>query len=131
MDVNSFYGTRTMVQVLVPENPQDADADLSDVDDPIEDPDYREEVAGDSSSESLDEDDAPPASTSSTKSSSRHLYLYSAFNNTNCVKATSQYQNRKIVSQKCEMTRLNTQFSVKGISLLNSMMPSSSSVQFK
>ncbi len=25
---------------------------------------------------------------------SRHLYLYSAFNNTNCVKATAQYQNR-------------------------------------
>ncbi len=30
---------------------------------------------------------------------SSHLYLYSAFNNTNCVKATAQYQNRKIVSQ--------------------------------
>ncbi len=29
------------------------------------------------------------------------------------------------------MTRLNTQFSVKGISLLNSVMASSSSVQFK
>ncbi len=29
---------------------------------------------------------------------SSHLYLYSAFNNTNCVKATAQYQNRKIVS---------------------------------
>ncbi len=29
------------------------------------------------------------------------------------------------------MTRLNTQLSVKGISLLNSVMPSSSSVQFK
>ncbi len=27
------------------------------------------------------------------------LYLYSAFNNTNCVKATAQYQNRKIVCQ--------------------------------
>ncbi len=26
---------------------------------------------------------------------SGHLYLYSAFNNTNCVKATAQYQNRK------------------------------------
>ncbi len=25
--------------------------------------------------------------------------LYSAFNNTNCVKATAQYQNRKIVCQ--------------------------------
>ncbi len=30
---------------------------------------------------------------------SSHLYLYIAFNNTNCVKATAQYQNRKIVSQ--------------------------------
>ncbi len=29
---------------------------------------------------------------------SSHFYLYSAFNNTNCVKATAQYQNRKIVS---------------------------------
>ncbi len=29
---------------------------------------------------------------------SSHLYLYSAFNNTNCDKATAQYQNRKIVS---------------------------------
>ncbi len=28
---------------------------------------------------------------------SQVLYLYSAFNNTNCVKATAQYQNRKIV----------------------------------
>ncbi len=28
---------------------------------------------------------------------SSHLYLYSAFKNTNCVKATAQYQNRKIV----------------------------------
>ncbi len=28
---------------------------------------------------------------------SSHLYLYSAFNNTNCVKATAHYQNRKIV----------------------------------
>ncbi len=27
---------------------------------------------------------------------SSHLYLYSAFNNTNCVKATAQYQNRNI-----------------------------------
>ncbi len=28
---------------------------------------------------------------------SSHLYLYSAFSDTNCVKATAQYQNRKIV----------------------------------
>ncbi len=29
---------------------------------------------------------------------SSHLYLYSAFNNTNCDKAIAQYQNGKIVS---------------------------------
>ncbi len=29
---------------------------------------------------------------------SSHLYLYSAFNNTNCDKATAQYQNGKIES---------------------------------
>ncbi len=29
---------------------------------------------------------------------SSHLYLYSAFNNTNCDKATAQYKNGKIVS---------------------------------
>ncbi len=32
------------------------------------------------------------------KVKSSHLYLYSAFNNTNCDKATAQYQNGKIVS---------------------------------
>ncbi len=32
------------------------------------------------------------------KVKSSHLYLYSAFNNTNCNKVTAQYQNRKIVS---------------------------------
>ncbi len=30
---------------------------------------------------------------------SSHLYLYSAFNNTNCNKATAQYQNRKMLSK--------------------------------
>ncbi len=71
MDVNSFYGTRMCtLQAHVPENPQDSDADISDVDDPTENPDYhpvREELDGDSSSESLDEDDAPSTSISSTK----------------------------------------------------------------
>ncbi|XP_050959103.1 piggyBac transposable element-derived protein 2 [Labeo rohita] len=71
MDVNSFYGKRMRtLQALVPENPQESDADFSDVDDPIEDPDYhpiRDEAAGDSSFESLDEDDAPSKSTSSTE----------------------------------------------------------------
>ncbi len=32
---------------------------------------------------------------------SSHLYSYSAFNNTNSVKATAQYQNRKIVYHYC------------------------------
>ncbi len=45
---------------------------------------------------------------------------YSAFNNTNCVKAMAQYQNRKILYQYSNMTRLNAHFSVKGISVLNS-----------
>ncbi len=49
---------------------------------------------------------------------SSHLYLYSAFNNTNCVKATAKYQNIYF-------------FLVKGISLLSSVISSSSSVQFK
>ncbi len=41
MDVNSFYGTRMCtLQAHVPENPQDSDADISDVDDPTENPDY-------------------------------------------------------------------------------------------
>ncbi len=59
----------------------------------------------------------PPQASSLVKSSqlkSSHLYLYSAFHNTNCIKATAQYQH----------------FWVKGISLLNSVMSSSSSVQF-
>ncbi len=30
---------------------------------------------------------------------SSHLYLYSAFNNTDCLKGTFQYQNRKVVCQ--------------------------------
>ncbi len=50
---------------------------------------------------------------------SSHLYLYSAFNNTNCDKATAQYQNGENSVNNVKMARLNTQFSVKGISLLN------------
>ncbi len=49
---------------------------------------------------------------------SSHLYLYNAFNNTNCVKANAQYHNRII-------------FELKSFSLLNSVMSFSSSVQFK
>ncbi len=58
---------------------------------------------------------------------SSHLYLYSAFNNTNCVKATAQYQNSVSLMENVK----NKHFSVKGISLLNSVMSSSISVQFK
>ncbi len=39
-----------------------------------------------------------PVKHQSSQVKSSHLYLYSAFNNTNCDKATAQYQNGKIVS---------------------------------
>ena len=40
MDAKSFYGARQRTLLaLVPEHPEDSDADLSDNDDPIEDPD--------------------------------------------------------------------------------------------
>ncbi len=60
---------------------------------------------------------------------SSHLYLYSAFNNTNCNKALHSIKIGKLC--KCKMTRFNSQFSAEGISLLNLVMASSSSVQFK
>ncbi len=46
---------------------------------------------------------------------------------------TKQLHNIKIgkLCQKCKMTSFNTQFSAEGISLLNLVMASSSSVQFK
>ncbi len=46
---------------------------------------------------------------------------------------TKQLHNIKVgkLCQKCKMTRFNTQFSAEGISLLNLVMSSSSSVQFK
>ncbi len=62
---------------------------------------------------------------------SSHFYLYSAFNNTNCNKATAQCQNWKIVCQWCKRTRFQTQFSAEVISLLNLVMASSSLIQFK
>ncbi len=40
----------------------------------------------------------PDIATPHSQVKSSHLYLYSAFNNTNCDKATAQYQNGKIVS---------------------------------
>ncbi|GAA6225105.1 piggyBac transposable element-derived protein 2-like isoform X1 [Lates japonicus] len=72
MDAKTFYGTRPCIPLaLVPENPHDSDADLSDSDDdPIEDPDYQpiqSEGTGDSSFESLDEEESPSTSRSSTQ----------------------------------------------------------------
>lgn len=71
MDTKTFYGTRPHTRLaLIPENPQDSDADLTDDDDdPTEDPDQQSTQAGGSggsSSESLDEEEAPSTSTSST-----------------------------------------------------------------
>ncbi|XP_061591810.1 piggyBac transposable element-derived protein 2-like [Cololabis saira] len=70
MDTKEFYGLRPRnFLALVPENPHDSDADLSDEEDKTEDPDYlpaqsAAEVIGDHSFESLDEEEMP--STSST-----------------------------------------------------------------
>ncbi len=55
---------------------------------------------------------------------SNHLYLYSAFNNTNCNKAL---HNIKIGTFcQCKMTGFNTQLSAECISLLNLVMALSS-----
>lgn len=71
MDAKTFYGARPRTHLaLVPENPQDSDVDLSDDDDPLEDPDYhptQAEGISDSSFESLDEEEAPSTSRSSTQ----------------------------------------------------------------
>ncbi len=75
---------------------------FSDVDDPIEDLYHliREEVAGDSSLSPWMKMILPQqAHPRQSQVKSSHLYLYSAFNNTDCVNATSQYQNSKIVCQ--------------------------------
>lgn len=68
MDVKSFYGSRPRTFLaLVPENPEDSDADLSD-DDPVDDPDYLPtpaEESGDTSFDSMDEEEV--ASSSSSK----------------------------------------------------------------
>ncbi len=61
---------------------------------------------------------------------SSHLYLYSAFNNTNCNKALHSIKIGKLC-QQCKMTGFNTQFSAECISLLNLVMALSSSVLFK
>uniref|UniRef100_A0A3B5R2X5 PiggyBac transposable element-derived protein domain-containing protein n=1 Tax=Xiphophorus maculatus TaxID=8083 RepID=A0A3B5R2X5_XIPMA len=70
MDAKSFYGARPLTLLaLVPENPQESEGDLSD-DDQVEDPDYQPTEAddtGDSSFESLDEEEAPSKSRSFTQ----------------------------------------------------------------
>ncbi len=58
-----------------------------------------------------------------------HLYLYSAFNNTNCNKALHNTKIGKFC--QCKMTGFNTQLSAECISLLNLVMALSSLVQFK
>ncbi len=60
---------------------------------------------------------------------SSHLYLYSAFNNTNCNKALHNIKIGKFC--QCKMTGFNTQLSAECISLLNLVMALSSLVQFK
>ncbi|XP_024858094.1 uncharacterized protein LOC108249818 isoform X2 [Kryptolebias marmoratus] len=63
MDTKAFYDTRPHVPLaLVPANPQDSDADLSDPDD-----DYQLTQADDRSDRSSDEDEAPSASRSSVQ----------------------------------------------------------------
>lgn len=70
IDAKSFYGARPRnFLAIIPENPQDSDADLSDDDDQIEDPDYQPthaEDTGDTSFESMDEEEVASTSTSST-----------------------------------------------------------------
>ncbi|CAK6972417.1 piggyBac transposable element-derived protein 2-like isoform X2 [Scomber scombrus] len=71
MDAKTFYGARPRpLLALVPEDPQDSDGELSDDDDPLEDPGYQPTQAGDagdSSFESLDEEEAPSTGRSSTQ----------------------------------------------------------------
>ncbi len=55
---------------------------------------------------------------------SSHLYLYSAFNNTNCNKALHNIKIGKFC--QCKMTGFNTQLSAECISLLNLVMALSS-----
>ncbi len=58
---------------------------------------------------------------------SSHLYLYSAFNNTNCVKATAQYQNRNIFELKAfhcwiQWCYCPAQFSLNSICAIKSVI---------
>ncbi len=56
---------------------------------------------------------------------SSHLYLYSAFNNTDCVKALNSIKLEDRVSVMYN-NKIKHSISVKGISLLNSEMSLSS-----
>lgn len=73
MDAKSFYGSRPRnFQALVPEDPQDSEADLSDDDDDdtIEDPDYlpkEVELNRDLSADSMDEEEMPSTSSSAKR----------------------------------------------------------------
>ncbi len=58
---------------------------------------------------------------------SSHLYLFSAFNNTNCVKATAQYQNRNIFELKAfhywiQWCHCPAQFSLNSICAIKSVI---------
>lgn len=68
MDTKTFYDARPRTFLaLVPENPQDSDADLSD-DDPTDDPDYLPipaDDSGDTSFDSMDKEDIASTSSSS------------------------------------------------------------------
>ncbi|KAL7393908.1 hypothetical protein ABVT39_017573 [Epinephelus coioides] len=78
MDSKKCYGSRPRTFLaLVPENPHDSDADLSDEDE-VEDPDYLPpqsyaEVVGDHSFESLDEEEMPSTSTSLIPAYNEHM----------------------------------------------------------
>ncbi len=60
--------------------------------------------------------------------SSQVTFIYIALLTIQIVSKHLTVSNWRIEYQQCIMTRLNTQFSVKGISLLNSEMSLSSSV---
>ncbi len=61
----------------------------------------------------------------SSQVKSSHLYLYSAFNNTDCVKALNSIKLEDRVSVMYN-NKIKHSISVKGISLLNSEMSLSS-----
>ena len=70
MDTKTFYGARPHTFLaLMPENPQDFDAGLSDDNDQIDDPDYQPtqaEESRDTSFDSMDGGEAATAHSSST-----------------------------------------------------------------